>query len=193
MSNVDVDAHAAVAAAPSPAAADSTTTSARRGRRRRAPSPLSFVSIFVLIVAWVVATRLELVDELKMPYPEGVWDTATQIKLRIFGDLGLTVYRVYFGFLVGGALGIGVGLLMSLSRTVRLLLDPIIEILRPIPPLAFIPFIILWMGIGDGGKLVLIALGSFLTLVVTTVEATRTVSPVYVQAARTLCAGSRHL
>src|SRR6185312_12200538 len=75
----------------------------------------------------------------------------------------------------------------------RLLLDPIIEILRPIPPLAFIPFIILWVGIGVGGMLVLIAFGSFLTLVVTTVEATRTVSPVYVQAARTLGASSRHV
>ena len=179
--------------APPGGTAVTADSAAARDRRRFRPSPLSFLSVFVLIAAWVVVTRLELVSDLKMPTPEGVWDTATQIKFRVFGDLGLTLYRVFVGFVVGGALGIAVGLLMSLSRVVRLLLDPLIEIFRPIPPLAFIPFIILWMGIGDGGKLVLIGLGSFLTLVVTTVEATRTVPPVFIQAARTLGASSGHV
>src|SRR5690606_25006802 len=71
-------------------------------------------------------------------------------------------------------------------RTVTAILDPFIEMLRPIPALALIPFFVLWFGLGDTGKILLIALGGAVVMVVTVYEALERVPRIYVDAARTL-------
>ena len=147
---------------------------------------IGLLGIIILLIAWFVVSELRLVSNLKLPYPIGVWQTVVQLNWGIFLHLGVTLYRVFAGFAIGSILGIIIGLLMSWKPTINSLLDPFVEAIRPIPALAFIPFFILWMGIGDKGKLVLVALGSFLTLVITTTEAVRNVPPVYIYAAQTL-------
>ena len=97
-----------------------------------------------------------------------------------------TMYRVVVGMLAGAILGVICGIAMSWNRWINSILDPLIEALRPIPAVALIPFFILWFGIGDTGKLILTALGGFTVMVVTTLEAIKHVSPIYIMAARTL-------
>ena len=88
-------------------------------------------------------------------------------------------------------IGILIGLLMSRSRIVYAILDTVIEALRPVPPIALIPFFILWFGIGNFGKVLLSGLGCLMVLVVNTAVAVRNVPPIYVRAAASLGADSR--
>jgi taurine transport system permease protein len=90
------------------------------------------------------------------------------------------------GFILGGLVGLVVGILMAISQTFRAVADPIVEVVRPLPPLALIPLLILWFGIGIGTHVVMIAFGTFIVMVVTAYEAVRNVPPIYLQAAATL-------
>jgi ABC-type nitrate/sulfonate/bicarbonate transport system permease component len=75
---------------------------------------------------------------------------------------------------------------MSRFQVVYAVFDPIIEAIRPIPPIALVPFFILWFGIGDFGQILLAGLGCFMVMVINTVEAARNVPRIYMQAAQSL-------
>lgn len=105
---------------------------------------------------------------------------------RIWVHAFATLIRVIVSWFIGSFLGILVGLLMVRSRLVESALSPIIEGLRPIPPVALIPMVIIWFGIGDSGKIFLTSLACFMVLVVNTVVSARNVNPVYIQAAKSL-------
>ena len=101
-----------------------------------------------------------------LPPPEAVAGRLGQIAregYRNFGlatHLGFSLFRVVAGFLLGAALGIPLGYAMGLSGWFRGWFDPIVEFMRPVPPLALIPLVIIWAGIGEGGKVVLLVLAS---------------------------------
>ncbi|MCY3720470.1 MAG: ABC transporter permease [Anaerolineaceae bacterium] len=163
----------------------------QRIRRTRA---VSLVSILLLLVTWyLVTTEWELVSSLKLPSPDRVLDTLVQVRATILRQALVTFYRVGISFLAGSALGVLVGLVMSRFRIVFALLEPVIEALRPIPPIALIPFFILWFGIGMFGQVLLAGLGCFMVMVVSTIEAVRNVPRIYIQAARSLGAGQDHI
>jgi ABC-type nitrate/sulfonate/bicarbonate transport system permease component len=86
------------------------------------------------------------------------------------------------GFAIGTFLGIVLGLLMAYSRVIRDLFGMVLDFIRPVPIFALIPLLVLWMGIGRGPQITLIALGTSVLLGVTTIEAIRNVPPVYVKA-----------
>ncbi len=76
------------------------------------------------------------------------------------GTLGFSLFRVLVGFLLGALVGIPLGYAMGLSGWFRGWFDPIVEFMRPVPPLALIPLVIIWAGIGEVGKIVLLFLAS---------------------------------
>jgi ABC-type nitrate/sulfonate/bicarbonate transport system permease component len=92
---------------------------------------------------------------------------------------------------IGGALGWATGLTMALHRTVRVVVEPFAEMLRPVPPIILIPFAILWFGLGTTSQVILIALGAFMVLLVSTYEAAATVPPRYLLAAQSMGASRR--
>jgi len=97
-----------------------------------------------------------------------------------------SLYRVVVGFLIGGGIALPLGLVMGRRPVVNALLAPALEIVRPIPPIAFIPLSILWFGLGNPPALFLIALGAFFPVLVNTVAGVRNVDAIYVRAARNL-------
>nr|WP_255411823.1 ABC transporter permease [Cryobacterium sp. M91] len=101
--------------------------------------------------------------------------------------------RVIVSWAAGSILGILTGLAMARSQVLRFALTPLIEALRPVPPVALIPFVILWFGIGDNGKIFLGALACFMVMVVNTTVAVSNVPPVYTQAARSLGASESRI
>jgi ABC-type nitrate/sulfonate/bicarbonate transport system permease component len=105
---------------------------------------------------------------------------------HLLGDVLYTTTRCVTGGLAGGALGILVGLAMGWSRRLRDLLELPIEVFRSIPPLAAIPFFLMWLGPAALTQFLILVFYSFLRLVINTVEAIRNVSPVMSQYARTL-------
>lgn len=143
--------------------------------------------VLVLLVAWwVLTTGTGVIARLYFPSPESLWTAVTTLRGQLFADAGATLARVLVSWITGSALGVLVGLAMARTRWLRLALTPVIEAVRPVPPVALIPFVILWFGIGDSGKLFLGALACFMVMVVNTTVAVGNVPPVYLRAARSL-------
>jgi NitT/TauT family transport system permease protein/taurine transport system permease protein len=107
-------------------------------------------------------------------------------------DALTSLRRVLIGFALGAAIGVALGAGMSASRIVRHAIDPVIEVLRPLPPLAFIPLFIIWLGIGEMPKEVLIMLGVIPVMAVTTVAALDEVPDDLRLCGRTLGASPRY-
>jgi taurine transport system permease protein len=105
---------------------------------------------------------------------------------RLTGDLGYTTTWCLAGVTVGGGLGVAVGLAMGWSPAVRGLLAAPIEVFRTIPPLAAIPFVLMWLGPSATTQFLVLVFYSFLRLVINAVEAIRNVPPVLIQFSRTL-------
>ncbi len=86
-------------------------------------------------------------------------------------DAVVSLRRILVGFVIGVIIGVALGAAMAATRIARHLIDPVIEVLRPLPPLAFIPLFIIWFGIGEMPKEVLIVIGVTPIMAVTTVAA----------------------
>lgn len=155
---------------------------------------ISAVTLTIIIGAWVLVTQMKWVEPLFLPSPQNLWTALKNILPNLPGDLfDSLVRRILPGFLIGSTLGVVLGVLMAMSRVGRAIFNPIVEILRPLPPLALIPLLILWLGIGFITQILLIAYGSFIIMVVTSFEAVRNVPPIYTHAATTLGATPRQI
>ncbi len=105
-------------------------------------------------------------EDIWLPPPEAVWSRLVEIArdgyrgFTLFEHLGWSLYRVIAGFFLGALIGIPLGYAMGLSDWFRGWFDPIVEFMRPVPPLALIPLVIIWFGIGEQGKLVLLFLAA---------------------------------
>ncbi len=104
-------------------------------------------------------------------------------------DALATVIRVFIGFAIGAGLALPLGLLMGGIDRVYRLFNPLIQVLRPIPPIAYIPLAILWFGLGNPPAFFLISLGAFFPVLMNTISGVRTVDAIYIRAARNLGAG----
>ena len=97
-----------------------------------------------------------------------------------------SLYRVFMGFAIGAGLALPFGLLMGANQVFYNLLNPLVQLHRPIPPIAFIPLAILWFGLGDAPAIFLIALGAFFPVLINTIAGVKQVDGIYIRAARNL-------
>jgi ABC-type nitrate/sulfonate/bicarbonate transport system permease component len=156
---------------------------------RRLLPPLIFAA--GLLAAWEAAMRATGKAGL-VPGPSGIVAAA----IRTLGDgtlesaLAGSLERVAIGFLIGAALGIPLGLLMGLVAPASRALSPIVDSLRSIAPIAWIPMALLWLGIRGNAALFIVAYAAFFPFVLNTVQAVRLIDPALVNAARGLGAGA---
>jgi NitT/TauT family transport system permease protein len=162
----------------------------------------------LVIAAWQVAASAELVSPYALPSPWAVvvkwWEylvpmeafdpehggrLAWLLSSELIGDARASLYRVVTGFLLGTALALPLGLIMGASERVHELMNPLVQVLRPIPPIAFIPLAILWFGLGDPPAVFLIVIGAFFPVLINTIAGVRNLDAVYLRAARNLGAG----
>lgn len=150
---------------------------------------LGITSILVWLITWFLLTRdgFGVIKPLFFPSPIMVVASVFRISPKLITiHILLTAARMLSGWITGVGLGIGIGLAMSYSKTIFKLLDPIIESFRPVPVIAILPFFILWFGLKFHGKFLMILLGTFMIMVVNTVESVKNVSPIYIRAAQSL-------
>jgi ABC-type nitrate/sulfonate/bicarbonate transport system permease component len=124
------------------------------------------LSIPLFVAAWEMVARSGVVNAVLFP-PPSVVAVAVLEWVRsglFFGDLGASLYRVTTGFVIGSAMGIVFGVLTGRFPLISSLLSPLFHILRPIPPIAFVPIVILWFGLSEAGKLFLVVWGVFFTV-----------------------------
>lgn len=130
---------------------------------RRWQWPLGAVLPLALLGAWEVLARFGTLPPNLLPAPTKVLATIGELARtgELWQHLGTTLGRVALGFGLGGALGTALGALTGYLPLLRRLLDPLLQGLRNIPSLAWVPLFILWMGIYETSKVVLIAVGVF--------------------------------
>ena len=104
-----------------------------------------------------------------------------------------SLLRVMAGYFIGAAVGVVLGLSMGWSRLVEAVFSPVFRIIRPIPPIAWIPISIVWIGLGEGAKVFLIFLASFCYVTLNAWSGAKNVNPEYIDAARMLGAGKRKI
>ncbi|KQQ07654.1 nitrate ABC transporter permease [Rathayibacter sp. Leaf296] len=140
----------------------------------------------VLLLAWQLVTTTGLVSLAVFPSPTMVW--AAGIDLAQRGDLGqdvaISTQRVLIGFAIGSVLGLVIGALFGLSRVWEVVLGPTLGAIRAVPSLAWVPLLLLWLGIGEESKITLITIGAFFPVFTTVATALGHVDRHLVEAGR---------
>jgi taurine transport system permease protein len=159
----------------------------------------TFISVSSLILLWVLSSVFEWVKPLYWPPIQDVWHQFILISsegyrnFTLFEHVTASVTRVVVGFLLGCLIGIPLGFALALSRTMNRIFDPIVEFLRPMPPLALIPLVILWLGIGESAKIFLLFLASVWILALAARSGAMSTNLSKVHAAYTLNASKRQI
>ncbi|HVR63361.1 MAG TPA: ABC transporter permease [Polyangia bacterium] len=142
----------------------------------------------VCLVVWEIVCRTGRVSPAVLPAPSRV--ARKWIEYLVSGELPRdaisSLSRIAVGFLIGGGLALPLGLWMGARPHVYEAVNPIVQLLRPIPPIAFIPLSILWFGLGNPPAFFLISLGAFFPVLLNTVAGVRGVDSIYLRAARSL-------
>ena len=132
----------------------------------------SFIVVFGLGALWVLASIMGFVEPFYWPTIGGTIDRVYLLvtegfrNVPLWEHVGISVFRVISGVIFGALVGVPLGFAMGLSSTARGLFDPIVEFMRPIPPLALIPLIILWFGIDETAKIFLLFLASLFIMTI---------------------------
>ena len=165
----------------------------RRALRLRLGAVAGFLALWSLASGVVVALRL--FNPIFLPGPWLVIGNLFELgaKGQLWGHVAATLERVAVGFTTGAILAIALGIVAGSLRAVRNLVEPVVELLRPIPPLAVLPLFIVWIGIGEASKVGFITYATFFPMFLTTVHAVRQIDPLLARAAQSLGAGPLQL
>ena len=153
---------------------------------------VSLVSAGLMFAAWWVASHSGWIKPLFLPRPEAIWGAFQQSLAgdidghTLYGHFAASVARVFAAFVLAVTVAVPVGLSMGVSRIARGIFDPPIEFYRPIPPLAYLPLMVIWFGIGETSKIILLFLAIFAPVALAARAGVRSVSQEQIQAARSM-------
>jgi ABC-type nitrate/sulfonate/bicarbonate transport system permease component len=152
-------------------------------------------SILALAVAWEAAARSGAFTPYMLPalsaVLERIWNDLLSGELLI--NTGVTLYRALTGFAIGAIAGVVLGMGISRSRVVNWFFDPIVSVGFPMPKIAFLPVVMLWLGVYDLSKITMIAVEAIFPVVTATVVGIRAVERELIWSARNMGAGEREL
>ncbi|HAM6746895.1 taurine ABC transporter permease TauC [Escherichia coli] len=157
---------------------------------------LSIGTLAILLTVWWVVAALQLISPLFLPPPQQVLAKLLTIAgpqgfmdATLWQHLAASLTRILLALLAAVLIGIPVGIAMGLSPTVRGILDPIIELYRPVPPLAYLPLMVIWFGIGETSKILLIYLAIFAPVAMSALAGVKSAQQVRIRAAQSLGVG----
>ncbi len=145
-------------------------------------------SPLIVIMIWKIVTYLRIFDPVILPSPESVGQAflSEMVSGELLKHIQISLYRVFLGFGIGSAMAVSLGLLIGWSEKAKSFVDPIVEIVRPIPPMAWIPLSILWFGIGELPKIFIIILGVFFPVLTNTVVGVKSIEKGLLKLARSM-------
>ena len=173
-------------------AGETTDQASARAARPLPIAVISTLTVGVIIGLWALASAYALVSPVFLPSPRQVVIALYNLVVTGFVDatlaehVGASLYRIFGALIASILIGIPAGLAIGTSRVGRGILDPIVEFLRPLPPLAYLPLVIIWVGIGEASKITVIALSMLPSIILSTSAGVRAVSKDHVNAARSL-------
>ena len=140
-----------------------------------------------ILLAWYAIHYSGLINPALVPSPHAVatrfWELAHQ---RLATDVLMSTERVFVGVALGILVAVPVGFVLGWYREVRVFIDPLLNFFRALPPIALIPLVIVYFGIGEGAKIVILFYAAFFAGVIVMYEGIAQISPIYVRVARTL-------
>jgi taurine transport system permease protein len=175
-----------------------TTEAAPRSLLTTVGRPL--LALGVVLVLWQLLTAVTgIISPARFPMPVEVFGALKQIAIEGYGNARLhehvlrSVLLVTMGFVVASSIGVALGLAMGASRVAEAFINPIFLMLRPIPPLAWIPLAIVWLGLGDAAKLMVIFVSAFVPSVINSYTGVRQIDkPIFEAAAMLDVTGWRY-
>jgi sulfonate transport system permease protein len=137
----------------------------------------------VVLVVWQLASTAGIYSVNQLPPPLDVVTAAGELIGRgeLWHHIAISTQRVLIGFVIGSVIAIVLGGVVGLSNTVRALVAPTIQAVRAVPSLAWVPLLILWLGIGEGPKITLVAIGAFFPVYTTVSAALSHLDPTLVE------------
>ena len=149
---------------------------------------LAAAGLIVPLLLWWGYTALGLANPMFMPGPDAVlarvgrwWSDE-----GLLTDIGISVYRVMTGFLASALIALPLGLYIGTYRPVQAFLEPLTDFIRYMPAVAFIPLVMLWVGIDEGSKILIIFIGTFFQMVLMVAEDVRRVPMAQIEAVQTM-------
>jgi ABC-type nitrate/sulfonate/bicarbonate transport system permease component len=151
--------------------------------------------MLALAVAWELAARLHITTDFLLPSCSTVLRRlgADTVSGELPTALGFTLYRALVGFVLAGLLGVTLGILIARIRVARWFFDPLVSVGLPMPKIAFLPVFILWFGVFDWSKILLVAFSAVFPVIVEAAAATENVDKILIWSARGLGVGERRL
>jgi ABC-type nitrate/sulfonate/bicarbonate transport system permease component len=148
---------------------------------------VGLLSLATVLAVWEFVARYKFVNPVLMPAPSTIADTLSGLLVsgEFLGPLLHTIAVFAAGYAIGCLLGIGIGLWMGCSRAAYGLLEPLVELLRPIPKSALVPALFLFLGIGKVTMVTVVAFGSVFPVLINTLQGVRDIDPVLLDTART--------
>ena len=141
-----------------------------------------FISVVTALAIWWAVTATGLVPSLFLPNPISVWQQFVKVSTEgymsatliqhTFASLG----RVFIALVLAVVVGVPIAIWMGTNRTVQAIFDPLLEFYRPIPPLAYLPLLVIWLGIGELTKITLIFLSILAPIIISTLQGILTVN-----------------
>lgn len=171
------------------------------GRIKKEPlfNKLTITTWVVILGAWFIVTKLELFSSTLLPSPYKVWTTFLSIMKNGYNGnsllmhLGASFQRLFVALGIAIITGIPLGLLSGYSNKVKAIIDSVVEFYRPLPPLAYYTLLILWFGIDNTSKVVLLFLAGFAPIYIACVAAVTRINKDYILSAKSLGADKRQV
>ena len=159
-------------------------------------SPLKKIAFLAILVgAWQILASLKFYNQILLPSPFEIGRAFIGMisSGAILTDVLMSVKRMVIGFALAVFLGSSLAILLVLSKQAADYVAALLEIIRPIPPIAWIPIAILWFGIGDSPAIFIVTLGSFFPIFVNCFAGIQQIDPRFLRVARSLGAGNKQL
>ncbi|MBU6425191.1 MAG: ABC transporter permease [Rhodospirillales bacterium] len=150
------------------------------------------VVLLAAIGLWQLCSVLQLFPPIALPSPAKVWSAFVTLFTIGYGghtiwvDIGISSLRVAVGFIGAVIIGVPLGLMMARVQVIFRIIDPFLQFIRPVPPLAYIPLLVVWFGIGELPKILLILVGTIPVIIIGTISGVKATPPLRLSVARTL-------
>jgi ABC-type nitrate/sulfonate/bicarbonate transport system permease component len=159
----------------------------------------TLIALICALVAWQVVSMLQIFPPIALPSPKAVWKALVLLLLHEYGghsladDVWISVVRIALGFVGAVILGVPIGLGMARSPLIFRIIDPFMQFIRPVPPLAYIPLLVVWFGIGELPKVLLILVGTVPVIIIGTISGVKGTPALRLSVARTLGASETQI
>jgi NitT/TauT family transport system permease protein/taurine transport system permease protein len=153
---------------------------------------LTAAVLAIAIALWQAVSMAGVFPAFALPSPLAVWQSFVEIARNGYGgqsllsDILISCFRIVIGFVGAVAIGVPVGLLMSRNKLIFDIIDPLLQFVRPVPPLAYIPLLVVWFGIGELPKAILILVGTIPVIIIGTMSGVKSTPALRISVARTL-------